>query len=85
MKTDIKIGYYDNEKIWHERSYVNGILHGIQKWYYKNGQISSEYFINNNQWYGMWQDWLSDGRRECVQQRKNDQMNGSMIRFEYAS
>jgi antitoxin component YwqK of YwqJK toxin-antitoxin module len=47
METEIEREYWDNGKLRSERAYVGGELHGMIKWWYRDGDI--EYFRLYNQ------------------------------------
>jgi antitoxin component YwqK of YwqJK toxin-antitoxin module len=85
METEIKKRYHNNGKIEYEHSYVNDVKHGIQKWYCSNDQLIWEFHMKDNQLYGIRQYWHYDGRRNFVQQCKNDQRHGPIIIFKYES
>jgi antitoxin component YwqK of YwqJK toxin-antitoxin module len=59
------------------------VPHDLQKYYFENGQLGSEYHMKNGLWHGIFQHWHRDGRRHFVQQWKNDQINKPMIIFRY--
>jgi antitoxin component YwqK of YwqJK toxin-antitoxin module len=82
VETEIKREYHENGKLMYEHSYVNGIRHGIQKWYYDNG-LEDQFHMKNGQLYGIRQFWYKDGRRNFFQKWKNHQRNGPDINFNY--
>lgn len=47
---EVKVYYsklYGNGKVWSERTYKEGKLEGIFRWYYLNGQLLAETFFKN--------------------------------------
>jgi antitoxin component YwqK of YwqJK toxin-antitoxin module len=83
MENEIKREYWPDGKLHCEWSYVNGVKHGLQKWYFDNGQLCFKYHMRNGQYHGTGQNWHRDERRNCVKQWKNHQLNGPHITFNY--
>jgi len=83
MENEIKREYWPNGNLCYERSYVNGVRHGLQKWYHSNGQLGDQCHMKDGQFHGMDQNWWRDEKINYVNQWKNDDFNGPEIVFYY--
>jgi len=48
MKEELKREHWSHGQLMYEIPCVNGIWHGLGKWWYSNGQLSSETPYKNN-------------------------------------
>jgi antitoxin component YwqK of YwqJK toxin-antitoxin module len=61
METEIKRTYHGNGQLWSEHPYVDGMLHGMVKWWWEDGQLSSEHPYVGGELHGMMKWWDQDG------------------------
>lgn len=60
-----------------EQYYVNGILHGLQKLYYKDGRIKSECMYSDGFQNGLCKIWYEDGTLKG----KYNYVNGTLVQY----
>ena len=82
-KIEVKREYHSNGTIERERSMLNGDIHGIQKFYYINGNKIQSYFLIHGRVIGLFQQWKFNGERDIVRQYKNNLMHGILNIFRY--
>jgi antitoxin component YwqK of YwqJK toxin-antitoxin module len=61
METKIERTYYPNGKLYSERPYVGGVLHGVAKWWWPSGQLWLECTYVDGKWHGMAKWWHESG------------------------
>jgi antitoxin component YwqK of YwqJK toxin-antitoxin module len=61
METEIKRKYWDNGQLRSERPCVDGIPHGLTKWWYENGQLWLEQPCVDGVLHGMVKWWWQSG------------------------
>lgn len=66
-----------------EIRFKNGIQHGIQRFYWFNGLLSEEYFMNNGQKEGVYKKFNSNGRLEIERNFKKGKLEGREIEFTF--
>lgn len=55
------IEYYDVEKLIAEEEFTDGHIGGVQRKYYENGQVKSEYYKYFAKPEGDWKEWDEEG------------------------
>ena len=83
LNMEIEREYHDNQQLKYELSNLNGVRHGIQRWWFKNGIQSAEYFMKNDQDHGMCQFWNIDQTLKSIDQSKFHNRHGPNIEFKY--
>ncbi len=53
--------FYDNDNLQDEAEYTDGHIGGVQREYYENGQMKSEYFKYFAKPEGDWREWDEQG------------------------
>jgi antitoxin component YwqK of YwqJK toxin-antitoxin module len=65
METKIERAYWSDGQLRSEQLYVDGMRHGLTKWWYSNGQLDSEVPYADGMPHGMEKWWHRDGDIEC--------------------
>jgi antitoxin component YwqK of YwqJK toxin-antitoxin module len=61
METEIERTYWGDGQLRSELLYVNGVLHGMGRWWYPNGQLRLERAYVGGVWHGMEKYWHQNG------------------------
>jgi antitoxin component YwqK of YwqJK toxin-antitoxin module len=84
MEIEVRKDYYrDSGELMTEKVFFNGMQHGIQVWFYKNGNILSKHHCKNDFMHGIDQEWHFDQTRFFISQWKKDISNGIYLEFMY--
>lgn len=75
-------GYYPNQQVSTQKTYINGLLHGEQKTFYPNGQLkeSSTYEYNVKQ--GKYSSFYKNGNKHWEIHYENDQPIGTVVQYQ---
>lgn len=79
-KPDINRTYYSNGRIRSIYKYKNGLLHGTQKYFFKNGVLKISYSCINGKKYGVYSEYNKRGELIRLKQFKNDVLEGTSFR-----
>ena len=80
---EIERSYYGNGKLQCELHKFNNKEHGIQKWWYDNGNIWDIHFCVNGRDHGMLQLYTIDKKRRSIFQKNMNNRHGIKIEFKY--
>jgi antitoxin component YwqK of YwqJK toxin-antitoxin module len=79
------IAYHKNGNLKLHYPSLNGFYHGIQKWYYPNGQLGEQYIQIIGFREGFNHAWNNTGERRIIKRYKKDLINGPIIKFRYGN
>jgi antitoxin component YwqK of YwqJK toxin-antitoxin module len=79
------IVYHDNGNIKCHYPSLDGFYHGVQRWWFKNGQIAEEYIQVLGLREGFNEKWFEDGTRLAIKKDKKDSQFGPEIVFKYGN
>jgi antitoxin component YwqK of YwqJK toxin-antitoxin module len=83
MEVKIIETLYSSGELKKRFSYLSGIRHGPQIWYFKTGQMWCHYYYKNGLQHGNKKIWFRDGTIYYLSQWKNDRHFGLNITFNY--
>ena len=75
--------HYDSGQIMFERPMLNGKRHGMQRWFWGNGNIHYCFLVLNGLHAGIYQNWNVNKTRHIIDQTKNNMDHGAKIKFIY--
>jgi antitoxin component YwqK of YwqJK toxin-antitoxin module len=61
METEIERTYHPNGKLQSEQPHVDGVRHGLTKYWRRNGQLESEHPYVDGKPHGVWKWWRPNG------------------------
>ena len=68
---------FDGHNLNWERNYVNGIIDGVQRAYYKSGQLATEYTVINKLTVGSFKKWFDNGQLQFfANYNRNSELEG---------
>ena len=84
QEIEIRKGYYSNGNIWYEMPFLSNYkIHGIQKQWHKNGNISCIIHRYHDMYEKIYQNWHEDNSRELIMCYKHNTSHGLKTRFKY--
>jgi len=78
---DIRKEYYPDGQVQYERTYKNGVRHGLAKLFYENGNIDQEVMYDNGKKQGVLKQYTPDGKLEQIFTYKDDVIQGLVQKY----
>jgi antitoxin component YwqK of YwqJK toxin-antitoxin module len=78
---DVRNEYYESGELKSETPYIDGKIHGIEKWYYESGELLFEIPFVNGKIHGIWKTYYKSGQLMRESPFTNGKIHGIVIDY----